>query len=101
MRQLVLYLKQVGNGNYKPCRLLPPGQSRGCHQSGLNVEWTDYLPSMAHLMASAALIISHAGSGSVFEALRLRVPLIAVPNAILMANHQVAKAALTPTWHCM
>ncbi len=81
---------QVGNGDYKPCRLLPAGASSARLPSGLAVECFDYRPSLAALMARAALIISHAGSGSVFEALRLRVPLIAVPNAILMANHQAS-----------
>ena len=38
--------------------------------------------------AGADLIVSHAGSGSVFEAMALRKPVIAVPNAILMHNHQ-------------
>ena len=41
--------------------------------------------------AEAALIISHAGSGSLFEALALRRPLLAVPNGLLMHNHQVRR----------
>ena len=39
--------------------------------------------------AGADLIISHAGAGSVFEAMALCKPVITVPNAILMHNHQV------------
>eukprot|EP00879_Flechtneria_rotunda_P028406 GHRR01030513.1.p2 GENE.GHRR01030513.1~~GHRR01030513.1.p2 ORF type:complete len:101 (+),score=39.12 GHRR01030513.1:1661-1963(+) len=39
-------------------------------------------------MASAALIISHAGSGSIFEALHAGKPLIVTPNPLLMDNHQ-------------
>ena len=80
---------QVGAAEYVPRHILQPDQERARLANGLMVERFDYRPSLAALMASAALIISHAGSGSVFEALRLRVPLIAVPNAILMANHQV------------
>ena len=37
---------------------------------------------------SDGLVISHAGSGSILEALRHRVPLIVVPNTALLDNHQ-------------
>ena len=50
--------------------------------------------TMGSVPAGADLIISHAGAGSVFEAMALRRPVIAVPNAILMHNHQ-ASASLT------
>lgn len=36
--------------------------------------------------------MSHAGSGSVFEALSLGRPLVVVPNPILMDNHQAELA---------
>jgi beta-1,4-N-acetylglucosaminyltransferase len=38
------------------------------------------------------LIISHAGSGSVLDALRIGVPIIVVPNTDLLHNHQVELA---------
>ena len=38
------------------------------------------------------IIISHAGSGSILDALRIRVPIIVVPNPDLMDNHQVELA---------
>ncbi|KAF1967084.1 hypothetical protein BU23DRAFT_660656 [Bimuria novae-zelandiae CBS 107.79] len=34
------------------------------------------------------LVVSHAGSGSILEALRFQVPLIVVPNTVLLDNHQ-------------
>ncbi|KAF1845202.1 glycosyltransferase family 1 protein [Cucurbitaria berberidis CBS 394.84] len=37
---------------------------------------------------SKGLVISHAGSGSVLEALRYQIPLIVVPNIGLLDNHQ-------------
>lgn len=37
---------------------------------------------------SKGLVISHAGSGSILEALRYQVPLIVVPNTSLLDNHQ-------------
>jgi len=44
------------------------------------------------LLSKAALVVSHAGSGSVFEALGANRPLIVVPNPILMDNHQAELA---------
>lgn len=43
-------------------------------------------------MEAAALVISHAGSGSLFEGLALRKAIVAVPNPVLMANHQAELA---------
>ncbi|KAF2169997.1 glycosyltransferase family 1 protein [Zasmidium cellare ATCC 36951] len=38
------------------------------------------------------VVISHAGSGTILDALRLSVPLIVVPNCELLDNHQVELA---------
>ncbi|KAK4504159.1 hypothetical protein PRZ48_005075 [Zasmidium cellare] len=38
------------------------------------------------------VVISHAGSGTILDALRLSVPLIVVPNSELLDNHQVELA---------
>ena len=38
----------------------------------VQVDWFDFAPSLQQLMQEADLIISHAGSGSLFEALHLR-----------------------------
>ncbi|EOD43149.1 putative udp-n-acetylglucosamine transferase subunit alg13 protein [Neofusicoccum parvum UCRNP2] len=40
------------------------------------------------------VIISHAGSGSILDALRLNVPLIVVPNPTLLDNHQLELAEI-------
>ncbi len=80
---------QRGNGEYIPQVLLRKGQDKAQLSSGLAIEFVQYLPSMHAYMEAADLIISHAGSGSLFEALSLSKTIIAVPNAILMANHQV------------
>ncbi|KAL8827357.1 MAG: hypothetical protein Q9191_003229 [Dirinaria sp. TL-2023a] len=38
------------------------------------------------------VVISHAGSGSILDALRISVPLIVVPNPSLLDNHQIELA---------
>lgn len=38
------------------------------------------------------LVVSHAGSGSILDALRIGVPLVVVPNTDLLHNHQVELA---------
>lgn len=38
------------------------------------------------------VVISHAGSGSILEALRIAVPIVVVPNPDLLDNHQVELA---------
>lgn len=74
---------QRGNGEYQPHNLQGPVAA-----NGLNVEFFDYAPSLRSYMEGASLIISHAGSGSIFESLSLSKPLIVVPNPLLMDNHQ-------------
>ncbi|KAG0057623.1 hypothetical protein BGZ83_006996 [Gryganskiella cystojenkinii] len=49
----------------------------------------DYKSNLRQSMDQADLIISHAGSGSILEALRLKKPLIVVANEDLMDNHQM------------
>ena len=55
----------------------------------LEVEWFDFKAGLGEDMEAADLIISHAGAGSVLEALRRKKPLIIVVNCALMDNHQV------------
>lgn len=86
----------MGAGEYRPQRLIPadaPGRA-GVAGGGLHVSWFEFTPSLAALMAGADLVISHAGSGSVFEALAAGKALVAVPNAALMANHQARPAVV-------
>ncbi|KAL8159528.1 hypothetical protein V2J09_001065 [Rumex salicifolius] len=58
----------------------------------LAVDYFTFSPTIADSLRSASLVISHAGSGSVFETLRLRKPLIVVVNEDLMDNHQAELA---------
>lgn len=43
-------------------------------------------------IANASLVISHAGAGTILEAMKANVPTIVVPNGKLMANHQLELA---------
>ncbi|KAK3054726.1 N-acetylglucosaminyldiphosphodolichol N-acetylglucosaminyltransferase catalytic subunit alg13 [Extremus antarcticus] len=43
-------------------------------------------------LASPGVVISHAGSGTILDCLRISVPLIVVPNSSLLDNHQVELA---------
>uniref|UniRef100_A0A7S0MXJ1 Glycosyl transferase family 28 C-terminal domain-containing protein n=1 Tax=Cryptomonas curvata TaxID=233186 RepID=A0A7S0MXJ1_9CRYP len=61
--------------------------------NSLDVHVYEYKPSLKPDAESADLIISHAGAGSVLEALRLRKTLIVVANESLMDNHQQELAA--------
>ncbi|GBF94213.1 UDP-N-acetylglucosamine transferase subunit [Raphidocelis subcapitata] len=79
---------QKGAGEYAPRVLLPDGASAATLDSGLKVECFDFAPSLAAHVADAALVISHAGSGSIFESLTAGKALIVVPNPLLMDNHQ-------------
>ena len=84
---------QIGaTAAYEPAELVPAGARAATHGSGLEVEWFRLVPSLGRLIEASALVISHAGAGSIFETLRAGKPLIAVPNARLMDNHQVELA---------
>ncbi|XP_042515285.1 UDP-N-acetylglucosamine transferase subunit ALG13 homolog [Macadamia integrifolia] len=66
----------------------PHGRGSSGEDGSLAVDYFTFSPSIADYLRSASLVISHAGSGSIFETLRLRKPLIVVVNEDLMDNHQ-------------
>ncbi|XP_074277045.1 uncharacterized protein LOC141600699 [Silene latifolia] len=78
-------LIQIGRGSYKPTK------SAGGDGS-LAVDYFTFSSSIAESLKSASLVISHAGSGSIFETLRQSKPLIVVVNEDLMDNHQAELA---------
>lgn len=51
-----------------------------------------FKPTLAADFESSSLVVSHAGAGSVFEALRAEKPLLVVVNPILADNHQTELA---------
>ncbi|KAG0305238.1 N-acetylglucosaminyldiphosphodolichol N-acetylglucosaminyltransferase catalytic subunit alg13 [Dissophora globulifera] len=66
----------------------PTSLSSLAHDLGLHLDAYTYKSSLRDDMERASLIISHAGSGSILEALRLNKNLIVVVNEDLMDNHQ-------------
>uniref|UniRef100_A0A7S0RJT0 Glycosyl transferase family 28 C-terminal domain-containing protein n=1 Tax=Pyramimonas obovata TaxID=1411642 RepID=A0A7S0RJT0_9CHLO len=83
---------QIGKGSYKPCN---------AHKI-LDTKWFEFAPSLGEHMSRASLVISHAGSGSIFEALRAKKPLVVVVNDLLMDNHQKELAnELSARKHCV
>lgn len=61
----------------------------------INIELIDFVPDLRPHLSASDIVISHAGSGTILETLRLPAPtprLIVVPNTTLMDNHQVELA---------
>ncbi|XP_015059732.1 UDP-N-acetylglucosamine transferase subunit ALG13 homolog [Solanum pennellii] len=74
-------LIQMGRGLYIPTKSTAENGSPA-------LDYFTFSSSIADYLKSASLVISHAGSGSIFETLRLGKPLIVVVNEDLMDNHQ-------------
>jgi beta-1,4-N-acetylglucosaminyltransferase len=85
---------QIGRGRKEPQYITNLSEA-------ITVEVYRYKPSLAADMTSADLILSHAGAGSISEALQLRKTLIVCVNEALMGNHQVELAeALAERNYC-
>lgn len=75
---------QIGKGTIEP--------HAGIREGQVEVSYYRFKPSLADDMQAADLIISHAGAGSIMEALGLRKRLLIMANPILMDNHQMELA---------
>ncbi|EKG05806.1 glycosyltransferase family 28 protein, putative [Trypanosoma cruzi] len=58
----------------------------------VTVEVFSYRPKLHEIIKDAALVISHAGAGTILETLECKRPLIIVPNRALMSDHQLELA---------
>ncbi|MCO5578961.1 hypothetical protein L7F22_032812 [Adiantum nelumboides] len=76
---------QLGRGSYLPLQ-------EDIVDGSLKVDFFTFSPDLKEHLSSAHLVISHAGSGSIFETLRLGKPLIVVVNEALMDNDQAELA---------
>ncbi|PSR74113.1 hypothetical protein PHLCEN_2v10069 [Hermanssonia centrifuga] len=65
-----------------------------------SIEVWKFKPTLQQEYERADLVISHAGSGTILDVLRLKKPIIVVPNPTLLDNHQEELAsALADTGH--
>ncbi|KAJ7582867.1 glycosyltransferase family 1 protein [Mycena floridula] len=67
---------------------LQPHDALNMEKNGVMVNIWRKKPSLLRDLEQADLVISHAGSGTILEVLRLGKPLIVVPNPTLLDNHQ-------------
>merc|ERR1719329_2005495 len=79
---------QYGRGSYEPT--LSGGE-------GLSLEAYRFKASLDEDVARASLMVSHAGAGSILEALRGGKRLLVVVNPDLMDNHQLELAEAMST----
>ncbi|CEM24395.1 unnamed protein product [Vitrella brassicaformis CCMP3155] len=77
------FIMQIGKGEREP---------RVASHAGVSVEWFRFKPTLDDEIRAADLIISHAGAGSILEALRAQKRLLVVINDALMDNHQTEVA---------
>ncbi|EPY28522.1 beta-1,4-N-acetylglucosaminyltransferase [Strigomonas culicis] len=71
-----------------PCPL--PAATAAC--GGLEVEVFPYRAGLGALLARAALVLTHAGAGTILECLHAHRRLLVVPNRELMSDHQLELA---------
>jgi len=83
-------LLQIGHG--KDLDSGVAGASTKQSSKLLPMESFRFSPSIEAHMRGARLVVSHAGAGSIMEALGLRAPLLVVVNDALMDNHQAELA---------
>lgn len=77
---------QRGNGQYLPANLGSYGQPA---LPGLDVEVLEYSAELPAELRQAALVISHAGAGTILDCLLSSRRIVVVPNEELMNNHQI------------
>lgn len=64
-------------------------------EEGVELQLFQFAPDLKSYISAADLVVSHAGSGTILDALRMRPnppKLVVVPNTSLMDNHQVELA---------
>ncbi|KAL1756472.1 glycosyltransferase family 28 C-terminal domain-containing protein [Schizophyllum commune] len=80
---------QAGNSMFEhSSRLHAAGISVRTRSHGIEQEYYKFKPSLREDYERADLVISHAGSGTILDVLRIPKPLIIVPNPTLLDNHQ-------------
>jgi len=78
---------QCGNSQFDTGLYEQSGE-RWVRKGDEDVEVWRFKPSLQEDYEQADLVISHAGSGTIIDVLRMRKPLIVIPNETLLDNHQ-------------
>ncbi|KAF9264767.1 hypothetical protein L218DRAFT_1025242 [Marasmius fiardii PR-910] len=79
---------QCGSSDFELRYLLQGKDVFMSEKGGIRIECWEYRASLRGEYERADLVISHAGSGTILEVLRLGKPLIVVPNSTLLDDHQ-------------
>lgn len=88
-------LLQIGHGEHEP-------RAQSATVPGLHVAFYRHNPQYKADVARADLVISHAGAGSIMDALSLQKKLVVVVNTALMDNHQTELAeAMAEQKYCV
>ncbi|KII88584.1 glycosyltransferase family 1 protein [Plicaturopsis crispa FD-325 SS-3] len=78
---------QCGNSNFDAADLAV-SEDLSSSKDGVDIQLWRFKPTLKEEYERADLVISHAGSGTILDVLRLGKPLIVVPNPTLLDNHQ-------------
>ncbi|KAK0450739.1 glycosyl transferase [Armillaria borealis] len=84
---------QCGNSDFAHAHSIQNGETLNIQQQHVTIEMYKFKPSLEADYERADMVISHAGSGTILDVLRLGKPLIVVPNPTLLDNHQEELAA--------
>ncbi|EMD38396.1 glycosyltransferase family 1 protein [Gelatoporia subvermispora B] len=79
---------QCGNSDWDASSFIQEGDDWRHAADDMTIEVWRFKPSLQEEYERADLIISHAGSGTILDVLRLGKSLIVVPNETLLDNHQ-------------
>ncbi|KAG7452633.1 uncharacterized protein BT62DRAFT_998658 [Guyanagaster necrorhizus] len=79
---------QCGNSHFAHTHSIQNGETLNTQQQNVTIEMYKFKPSLDSDYERADMVISHAGSGTILDVLRLGKPLIVVPNPTLLDNHQ-------------
>lgn len=85
---------QCGNSTFEFSSKIQNGETQKLSRAGVDVEFWKFKPSLQEDYEKADLVISHAGSGTILDVLRMPKPMIVVPNPTLLDNHQEELASI-------